>query len=64
MVLGLRFYYAAAISRVRPHHGSAARSRADDGSFRNANGRVKEDDPLIATAFAIHVLHARSASRR
>jgi hypothetical protein len=24
--------------------------------FRNANGRVKEDDPLIATAFAIHVL--------
>ena len=35
--------------------------QVDDGSFRNANGRVKEDDPLIATAFAIHVLtRARS----
>jgi len=27
-----------------------------DGSFRNPNKMVKEDDPLIATAFAVHVL--------
>ena len=53
---GLRFYYAAAISRVRPHQPVLLPEQADDGSFRNANGRVKEDDPLIATAFAIHVL--------
>ena len=58
---GLRFYYAAAISRVRPHQPVLLPEQADDGSFRNANGRVKEDDPLIATAFAIHVLtRARS----
>ena len=53
---GLRFYYAAAISRVRPHQPVLLPEQADDGSFRNANSRVKEDDPLIATAFAIHVL--------
>ena len=30
--------------------------QADDGSFRNPNKMVKEDDPLVATTFALHVL--------
>ena len=53
---GLRFYYAAAIARVRPEHRVRLPEQAEDGSFRNANGRVKEDDPLIATTFAIQML--------
>jgi len=53
---GLRFYYAAAIARVRPHQHVRLPEQADDGSFRNANGRVKEDDPLIATTFAIQMI--------
>jgi hypothetical protein len=53
---GLRFYYAAAIARARPQRRVRLPEQADDGSFRNANSRVKEDDPLIATAFAIHCL--------
>jgi hypothetical protein len=53
---GLRFYYAAAIARVRPQQRVRLPEQADDGSFRNANGRVKEDDPLIATTFAVQVL--------
>ena len=58
---GLRFYYAAAIARVRPQQRVRLPEQADDGSFRNANGRVKEDDPLIATTFAIQMItHAGS----
>jgi hypothetical protein len=53
---GLRFYYAAAIARVRPRHRVRLPEQADDGSFRNANSRVKEDDPLIATTFAIQMI--------
>jgi squalene-hopene/tetraprenyl-beta-curcumene cyclase len=53
---GLRFYYAAAIARVRPELRVRLPEQADDGSFCNANGCVKEDDPLIATAFAIHMI--------
>jgi hypothetical protein len=53
---GLRFYYAAAIARVRPQQRVRLPEQADDGSFRNANGRVKEDDPLIATTFAIQMM--------
>lgn len=53
---GLRFYYAAAIARVRPQHVVRLPEQADDGSFRNANGRVKEDDPLIATPLAIQMI--------
>jgi hypothetical protein len=38
--------------------------RANDGSFRNANNQVKEDDPLIATTFALlpltHLLDSRA----
>jgi len=53
---GLRFYYAAAIARVRPQQRVLLPEQADDGSFRNADGRVKEDDPLIATAFAVQMI--------
>ncbi len=53
---GLRFYYAAAIAGVRPQQRVRLPEQADDGSFRNANGCVKEDDPLIATTFAIQML--------
>jgi hypothetical protein len=53
---GLRFYYAAAIARVRPQQRVRLPEQADDGSFHNANGRVKEDDPLIATTFAIQMM--------
>jgi hypothetical protein len=56
---GLRFYYAAAIARVRPQHRVRLPEQADDGSFRNANGLVKEDDPLIATTFAIQMITRR-----
>jgi hypothetical protein len=61
---GLRFYYAAAISQALPDMSVVLPEQADDGSFRNGNSRVKEDDPLIATAFAIHVLaRPRSVQR-
>ena len=53
---GLRFYYAAAIARARPQQRVRLPEQADDGSFRNANGCVKEDDPLIATTFAIQMM--------
>lgn len=53
---GLRFYYAAAIAAVRPEQRVRLPEQAGDGSFRNANGLVKEDDPLIATAFAIQMM--------
>jgi len=53
---GLRFYYAAAIAGVRPRQHVRLPEQADDGSFRNANGCVKEDDPLIATTFAIQMI--------
>ena len=53
---GLRFYYAAAIARARPHQRVLLPEQADDGSFRNDNPLVKEDDPLIATTFAVEVL--------
>ena len=53
---GLRFYYAAAIARARPQLRVRLPEQADDGSFRNGNGCVKEDDPLIATTFAIQTI--------
>jgi hypothetical protein len=53
---GLRFYYAHAISRTMPHLPVELPSQAEDGSFRNPNNLVREDDPLIATAFALYVL--------
>ena len=53
---GLRFYYAAAVTQALPGVRVSLPEPGEDGSFRNSNGRVKEDDPLIATAFAIHAL--------
>jgi len=53
---GLRFYYAHAISRVLPGLPVELPPQSSDGSFRNSNNLVKEDDPLIATAFALYVM--------
>jgi hypothetical protein len=53
---GLRFYYAHAISRVLPDLPVELPQQSSDGSFRNSVNLVKEDDPLIATAFALYVL--------
>jgi hypothetical protein len=54
--LGLRFYYAHAISRVLPGLPIELSAQASDGSFRNSVNLVKEDDPLIATTFALYVM--------
>jgi len=59
---GLRFYYAHAISRVLPQLPVELPDQGEDGSFRNQVNLVKEDDPLIATAFALYVM-ARSPGR-
>jgi hypothetical protein len=53
---GLRFYYAAAITRAMPQLPVTLPQQRSDGSFANRNNLVKEDDPLIATAFAVRVL--------
>ena len=62
---GLRFYYYAALSRVLPHFPLADRDarrealqkhviglQRDDGSWVNESDRMRENDPLIATALA------------
>ena len=70
--VGLRFYYLAAASRALAGMGlelpgSARREeliarleseQRSDGSWRNANRLVKEDDPLIATSLALQALTA------
>lgn len=53
---GLRFYYAAAVTRAMPSLSVQLPVQNDDGSFANKSNLVKEDDPLIATAFALRVL--------
>ena len=53
---GLRFYYAYVISRTLPELPVSLPPQNADGSFRNSNKMVKEDDPLIATTFAVHWL--------
>ena len=62
---GLAFYYAAASTRafralqlaVSQTVGDALRrSQRPDGSWSNPENLVKEDDPLIATPFAIRAL--------
>ncbi len=53
---GLRFYYSDAVSRAVPSLRVALPAQDADGGFRNPNKMVKEDDPLIATPFAIGVL--------
>jgi squalene-hopene/tetraprenyl-beta-curcumene cyclase len=52
----LLFYYAAAIAGVRSRYRVRLPAQADDGSFRNVNTLVKEDDPLIATTFAVQMI--------
>jgi hypothetical protein len=53
---GLRFYYAHAISRVLPGLQVDLPPQSSDGSFRNSVNLVKEDDPIIATTFALYVM--------
>jgi hypothetical protein len=62
---GLAFYYASASTLafkalgVRPRSTvveSLRRSQRADGSWANPENLVKEDDPLIATGFAIRAL--------
>jgi hypothetical protein len=53
---GLRFYYAGVISRAVPDLIVELPEMSPDHSFRNANKMVKEDDPLIATTFAVQAL--------
>lgn len=53
---GLRYYYAAAISSAMPELTVLVMPPRADGSWSNPNNIVKEDDPLIATAFAVRVL--------
>jgi squalene-hopene/tetraprenyl-beta-curcumene cyclase len=62
---GLAFYYAASVTEVFHDMGDVMdtsvadalrRTQRRDGSWANAENLVKEDDPLIATAFAIRAL--------
>ena len=53
---GLRFYYADVISRAVPDLPLMLPNQETDGSFRNSNFLVKEDDPIIATTFALGTL--------
>jgi hypothetical protein len=59
---GLRYYYAAAVSAAIPELAVLLPQQRTDGSWANQNNIVKEDDPLIATAFAIRCLCRGSAS--
>jgi hypothetical protein len=54
---GLRFYYAAAVSRAMPELPVLLPPQKSDGSWANSSNLVKEDDPLIATALALRVLN-------
>jgi hypothetical protein len=61
---GLRFYYAAAsaenLSASPLLVASLKSEQHPDGSWRNTEKLVKEDDPLIATTFAVSALtHAK-----
>jgi squalene-hopene/tetraprenyl-beta-curcumene cyclase len=65
--IGLRFYYAAvdaeASGRCSPAlAANLAASQNGDGSWRNSENLVKEDDPLIATGFAVAALALLSGS--
>ena len=55
---GLFFYYAATASAaLGVKNESVLRLQGPDGSFANREPLVKEDDPLIATVFAIEALN-------
>ncbi|HVO98039.1 MAG TPA: hypothetical protein VMT15_08225 [Bryobacteraceae bacterium] len=53
---GLRFYYAAAVTRAMPELPVTLPPQRENGSFANTSTLVKEDDPILATAFAVRVL--------
>jgi hypothetical protein len=58
---GLRYYYADAATRAFRAAGTRRATpfkapQQPNGSWRNAEPLVKEDDPLVATAFAISAL--------
>jgi hypothetical protein len=63
---GMRHYYQAAAARALPAegdwrpalHAELARTQRPDGSWRNDSFLMKEDDPLIATTFALVALTA------
>ena len=64
---GLAFYYGSASSlafrALEVDAGKSVveglmRSQRSDGSWSNPENLVKEDDPLIATPFAVHALAA------
>ena len=69
---GLRFYYAAAASealhklgargKLAPLAEALAEEQRGDGSWSNPENLVKEDDPLIATPFAMRALSIHSSS--
>jgi hypothetical protein len=59
--VGLRFYYAAASAEafggVSPKLAASLESaERSEGGWRNVENLVKEDDPLIATGFAVAAL--------
>jgi squalene-hopene/tetraprenyl-beta-curcumene cyclase len=69
---GLMFYYSAASAKVfqalKLDAGSGVleglrRTQRVDGSWTNAENLVKEDDPLIATPFAVRALVAVEGRR-
>jgi hypothetical protein len=69
---GLAFYYSAASTAAFKSLGVAAgsvvadalkRTQRPDGSWANSENLVKEDDPLIATGFAVRALAATAAPR-
>ncbi|MBL8215904.1 MAG: terpene cyclase/mutase family protein [Bryobacterales bacterium] len=53
---GLRFYYASATAGLFGMTDAIEQQQQADGSWRNEEALVKEDDPLIATGFAIQAL--------
>ncbi len=61
---GLRFYYAGAISSAMPELSVLLPLQRADGSWANTNNIVKEDDPLIATAFAVRAIASGAASSK
>lgn len=59
---GLFFYRAFLRAKLRPDASTAAAVAARqnaDGSFKNPNGLMKEDDPLVATGLALVALSSR-----
>ena len=61
---GLRFYYAAAateaLGKASPQLiASLESAQRPDGSWRNPETLVKEDDPLIATTFALRACQTK-----